>query len=360
MADTHVPVEDTPTDVPPHAGAQGLRGALARGTQETGFWIFVVLVLLIIVFSVVAPGGTYLTTFNLQTLLSDSSQLLILACAALLVIVSGGIDLSVGSLMSLGAALGFLTIDAFGKDPGTLPILLGVLVGVGSAGLWGAMNGFLITRLKVPPFVVTLGSLGAALGVARLLLQGGSFASTAPEGLQNVLGIGLIAGIPAPFVIAAVLAIVIGLLLAKTRFGEHIYLTGANPEGARRAGISVRRTQVLVYTTSGLLAGIAGMMDFARFNSVDISTGHTSALIGSIAAVIIGGASLLGGVGTMIGTVVAVFIPVVLTNGLIISGAPSFWQEIVIGVILVAAVGFDQWRRDAAGRPPRSAARRRA
>lgn len=352
-------VKDAAAGVPPpHAGAQGLRGLLARSMQETGFWIFIVLIALIVGFAIVTPSGTYLTTFNLQTVLSDSSQLLILAAAALLVIVSGGIDLSVGSLMSLGAAVGFLTIDAFGDDPGTLPILLGVLTGIGSAAAWGALNGFLITRFKVPPFVVTLGSLGAALGVARLLLQGGSFASTAPEGLQNVLGVGLIAGVPAPFIIAAVIVIVFGVLLAKTRFGEHIYLTGANPEGARRAGISVKRTQVLVYISSGALAGVAGMMDFARFNSVDISTGHTSALIGSIAAVIIGGASLLGGVGTMIGAVVAVFIPVVLTNGLIISGAPSFWQEIVIGAILVTAVGFDQWRRDAATRPPKTAVAR--
>jgi ribose transport system permease protein len=358
MADTQT-IDDTPPDAPLHTGRQGARGLLARATQETGFWIFLVLVLLIVIFAIVAPAGTYLTTFNLQTLLSDSAQLLILAAAALLVIVSGGIDLSVGSLMALGAALGFLTIDAFGKDPGTFPIILGVVVGIGSASLWGALNGFLITRFKVPPFVVTLGSLGAALGVARLLLQGGSFASTAPEGLQNVLGVGLVAGIPAPFLISAVIVLIVGVMLARTRFGEHVYLTGANPEGARRAGISVRRTQLLVYTTSGMLAGVAGMMDFARFNSVDISTGHTQALIASIAAVIIGGASLLGGVGTMVGAVVAVFIPVVLTNGLIISGAPSFWQEIVIGAILVTAVGFDQWRRDAASRPPRSAAARR-
>jgi ribose transport system permease protein len=206
--------------------------------------------------------------------------------------------------------------------------------------------------------VVTLGSLGAALGVARLLLQGGSFASIAPQGLQNALGVGKVLGIPMPFVVGAVLALVLGLVLAKTRFGEHVYLTGANSEGARRAGISVKRTQVLVYTTSGALAGVAGVIDFARFNSVDVSSGHTAALIGSIAAVIIGGASLLGGVGTMLGAVIAVFIPVVLTNGLIISGAPSFWQQIVIGAILVAAVSFDQWRREAASRPPRTAAAR--
>jgi ribose transport system permease protein len=353
MADAQTPVDDA-VDATDPGTPTGARGALGRATQETGFWIAAVLLALIILFSVIAPSGTFLSAFNLQTLLSDSSQLLILAAAALIVIVSGGIDLSVGSLMTLGAAIGFLTIDAFGEDPGALAIVIGVAVGIGSAALWGTMNGLLISRFNVPPFVVTLGSLGAALGVARLLLEGGSFASLAPEGLQDVLGVGKVAGIPSPFLISAVLVIVVGLVLAKTRFGEHVYLIGSNPEGARRAGISVKRTQILVYTISGALAGVAGMMDFARFNSVDISTGHTSALIGSIAAVIIGGASLMGGVGTMIGAVIAVFIPVVLTNGLIISGAPSFWQEIVIGAILVAAVGFDQWRRDAATRAPKA------
>lgn len=345
-------------EVLPRQRALAARLPLARVTQETGFWILVVLIALIVAFSIVAPSGTFLTTFNLQTLLGDSSELLILAAAELVVIVSGGIDLSVGSLMTLGGALCFLTLHQFGDDAGTFPIVLGVVVGIGSTALWGAVNGLLITRFNVPPFVVTLGSLGAALGVARLLLQGGSFASIAPQGLQNALGVGKVLGIPMPFVVGAVLALVLGLMLAKTRFGEHVYLTGANSEGARRAGISVKRTQVLVYTTSGALAGVAGVIDFARFNSVDVSSGHTAALIGSIAAVIIGGASLLGGVGTMLGAVIAVFIPVVLTNGLIISGAPSFWQQIVIGAILVAAVSFDQWRREAASRPPRTAAAR--
>jgi ribose transport system permease protein len=116
----------------------------------------------------------------------------------------------------------------------------------------------------------------------------------------------------------------------------------------------VPRAQVRVYLLSGAIAGTAGIVDFARFNTVDIATGHTQLLIASIAAVIIGGASLMGGVGTMPGTVVAVFIPVVLNNGLIIRGTQPFWQDIAVGAILVAAVGFDQWRREARTRPARS------
>jgi ribose transport system permease protein len=345
--------EPSETQPPPSfEEPRGIRGLLTRLAHHNAFWIGIVLILLVVFFSVTTPSGTFFSSFNLQTLLGDASEILILASGALVVIVSGGIDLSAGSLMALAGAVGFLAMDAFGNSSnGGLAIVLGVAAGVGAAAGWGLVNGLLIAFLGVPPFVVTLGSLGAALGVARLLLNGGAFASTAPAGLQT-FGISKAAGVPNAFWVAAVVAIVVGLILAYTRQGEHVYLTGSNEEGARRAGISVRRTKIMVYTLSGALAGIAGMLDFAQFNSVDISTGHTRELISSIAAVIIGGASLLGGVGTMPATVIAVFIPVVLNNGLIISGAQPFWQDIIVGIILVFAVAFDQWRRRAASTGP--------
>lgn len=345
---------DPPATTAPAPETRGARTVLAGLAQQTSVWISVTLLLLVLYFSLTAPGGTFLTTFNLQTLLADASLLLILGAGALIVIVSGGIDLSTGSLMTIAAAVGYLTMDSFGDDAGWGAILLGIGAGIGAATLWGMLNGFLVAFAKVPSFVVTLGSLGAALGVARLVLEGGAFATSGPPEFQGKLGVSMIAGVPTPFVIAAVVVIVVGCLLAFTRFGEHVYLTGGNEEGARRAGIPVRRVHIAVYALSGGLAGVAGMVDFARFDSVDVSTGHVQALIGSIAAVIIGGASLQGGTGTMPGTVVAVFIPVVLANGLIINGAAAFWQEIIVGVILVAAVAFDEWRRGAASRPPRT------
>jgi ribose transport system permease protein len=341
---------------------QGTRRAtdvVRTASQQTGFWILLVLLALIAIFAVVTPPGTFFTLFNLRTLLADSSLLLIIGAGALIAIVSGGIDLSAGSMMALGGAVGYLTMHSFGDDAGWFGICVGIAAGVGAAAAWGTLNGILIAYFNIPAFVVTLGSLGAALGVARLLLRGGAFATVGPPSFQKTLGVSTVLGVPTPFLIAIVVTIVVGVALAVTRFGEHVYLTGANEEGARRAGISIRRTHLLVYVLSGTLAGIAGMVNFARFNSVDIATGHTQALIGAIAAVIIGGASLTGGVGTMVGTVVAVCIPVVLNNGLIISGAPSFWQEIVVGAILVGAVGFDQRRRSAAGGPPRGARRAR-
>ena len=313
--------------------------------QQSGFWILLVLLGLVLFFSLTTPSGTFFSVFNLQTLLSDASELLILAAGAMLVIVAGGIDLSTGSVMTLGAVVGYLTMKSFGAAEGWLAISLGIAAGVAAGAGWGTINGLLVAYVRIPAFVVTLGSLGAALAVARLLLKGGSFASIGPAQFTSTLGLSRVMGVPTPFLVAAVVIAAFGLGLAMSRFGEHLYLVGANQEGARRGGIAVQRTQVKVYLLSGALAGVAGIVDFARFNSVDIATGHTQALIASIAAVIIGGASLMGGVGTMPGTVVAVFIPVVLNNGLIIMGIEPFWQDIAIGAILVAAVGFDQWRR---------------
>ena len=156
-----------------HRGA--LHRLLAQASHGNGFWIGVVLVVLVLVFSLSTPSGTFFSTFNLQTLLGDASEILILASGALIVIVSGGIDLSAGSMMALSSAVGFLTMNSFGPSSnGGFAIVIGILAGVGAGAGWGILNGVLIAYLRVPPFVVTLGSLGASLGVARLLLNGGT------------------------------------------------------------------------------------------------------------------------------------------------------------------------------------------
>jgi ribose transport system permease protein len=222
--------------------------------------------------------------------------------------------------------------------------LAGVGVGLLSGVAWGAINGLLIAYAGLPPFVVTLGSLGAALGAARLL-SGGANVSGIPPEVQEHAGLATLFGVPVPFVAAVLLVLVCGFLLARTRFGEHNYLIGSHEEAARRGGISIRRHLFLLYVLSGALAGCAGLIEVARFAVASVSTGHTTELIAALAAVVIGGASLTGGVGIMSATVVGVFIPVILANGLLIGGVERFWQDVVVGVILVAAVWFDQWRR---------------
>ncbi len=327
------------------------RGGLASRVKtvvlgSSFIWIFTALLGLIAVFGLITPSGTFISTFNLQAILSDSPVLLIMSAAAMIVIVGGGIDLSLGSVVTFCAVTGMLTMQHAGVQRGWLAICVGIAVAIAAGIGWGIVNGTLVAYARVPAFVVTLGSLGAALGAARLLADGQAPSGGPPE-FQEAIGLGtLFRFVPITFVVAVCVVVVCGCVLAFSRFGEHVYLMGSNMEAARRGGIRVERTQVAVYGLAGFLGALAGLVDIARFDSAGINTGHTTELIIAIAAVIIGGASLNGGVGTMAGTVVGVFIPIVLNNGLVIAGVSSFWQDIAVGVILVLAVWFDTRQRE--------------
>jgi ribose transport system permease protein len=327
--------------------ASDLALSLRRVSSAGVFWILVVLVGLIVALAVTLPADTFLTTFNAQTIATDASTLLVLAAGATLVIVSGGLDLSIGSVMTFSAVVSALVmkeVAGTGGDQQLTAALAGVGVGLAGGIAWGAINGLLIAYAKLPPFVVTLGSLGAALGAARLLSGGANVSGTPPQ-LQEDVGLATVLGLPVPFVIAVALVVVCGFVLARTRWGEHNYLIGSNEEAARRGGIAISRHLLGLYVLSGLLAGCAGLLEVSRFGVASVSTGHTTELIAALAAVVIGGASLTGGIGRMSSTVVGVFIPVVLANGLLIGGVERFWQDVVVGIILVAAVWFDGWRR---------------
>ena len=335
----------TPDEIPPSDPDTSSTGSrFARGTiRSSVFWILIVLFVEVLTFSLALPPDTFLSTFNAQTIAADASVLLILSAGATLVIISGGLDLSIGSVMTLGAVVAALVMnDVGGSD--VAAIAVGVAAGVGVATAWGIINGLLVAVAKVPPFVVTLGSLGAALGVARLLSEGKTVAGT-PHPFSRDIGQGLVLGIPVPFLIGAAAMLVFGIVLHQTRFGEHTYLIGSNDEAARRGGIHVKRHVIAIYAISGALAGLAGLVDLARFDSANVATGHVSELLAAVAAVVIGGASLFGGSGFMAGTAIGVFIPVVLANGLLIGGIERFWQDIIVGGFLVTAVAFDQWRR---------------
>jgi ribose transport system permease protein len=328
---------------------------LRRAAATSLFWISAALLILIVCFGVAAPAGTFFSGFNAQTIATDSATLLILATALTLVIVAGGLDLSVGSVMTFSAVIGLIVMRDVGGGSEWGAVAMGaaaaVLVGIG----WGAINGVLIAYARIPSFVVTLGTLGAALGAARLL-TGGSNESGTPRVLQSQIGFSTVLGIPTPFLIGISVAIVFSLIMGLTVFGERLYLVGSNEEGARRGGIPTRWVQFRVYAISGGLAGLAGLVDLARFNSAAVTTGHMTELLAALAAVIIGGASLFGGTGLIIGSVVGVFIPVILNNGFVVLGVEPFWHEIVVGAILVAAVGLDQVRRAAALHRPAAAA----
>jgi ribose transport system permease protein len=310
------------------------------------FGVLGVLIVLVAGFSAVRPHQ-FATGFNSRTLLGDSATLIILATGLTFVVVSAGIDLSVGSVLVFASVVAAKAMVAMGgASAGWGGIALGLLIAAAAGMTWGVVNGFLVAKARIPPLIVTLGSFGAALGLAQVITSGLDV-QTVPARLTSSIGTGLALGVvPWVFVLAAALAITLGLMLAYTRFGRHTYAIGSSPEAARRAGINVSRHLLKIYALQGTLAGVAGWVSLARFAGTTIS-GHGTDNLDAIAAVAIGGTSLFGGVGWVLGSVVGVFIPAVLQNGFLIVGVQAYWQQVAVGAVLVAAVYADQFRRRA-------------
>lgn len=315
-----------------------------RIAANSTIWIAGILLAIIVVFAILQPAD-FASGSNIRNIAVDASVLLVLAVGATYVIITAGIDLSVGSVLVFAAVVSAKAMNAVGGD-GAGVILLGLAVALAGGLAWGVINGVLITFARIPPFVVTLGTLGMALGAA-LLITGGVDERSVPPKLVDTIGIGELFGqIPWLVVIAAGVALVFGVILAMTRFGRHTYAIGSNAEAATRAGINVNHHLIKIYALAGLLAGLGGFLTLARFGTTTVS-GHATDNLSAIAAVVIGGTSLFGGVGTIVGTVVGVFIPAVLQNGFIITGVQPFWQQVAIGAVLIAAVYLDQLRRRA-------------
>ena len=316
-----------------------------------GGWIFLLLIALIAVFAVLRPGQ-FATTYNLSTLAVDAAILLVLATGQTFVIVTAGIDLSVGSVLVFSSVVAAKVMLALSGAQGTTygttgggwgVIAVGAVVAVLAGAAWGAVNGFLIAVARIPALIVTLGTMGMALGFAQII-TGGQDVRAIPGALIANVGTGKVAGIPALVVIAGLVTVVAAVSLHLTRFGERTFAVGSNMEAARRSGIPVRRQLIRVYVLCGALAGIAGLMSIARFSTTTIG-GHTSDNLSTISAVVLGGTSLFGGLGSVFGTVFGVFIPVILLNGFVILGIPPFWQTVAMGAVLVLAVFIDQLKR---------------
>jgi ribose transport system permease protein len=338
----------TAATVPADASlAAKLRRAAMRSNS---LWIFLALILIIVVFSIMKPSA-FLGSYNIKTIFIDASVALTLSVGMTFVIITAGIDLSVGSVLVFSGVIALKVMIALAggatasANAGWGTILVGVAAGLAVGVGWGLINGVLIALLEIPPLIVTLGSFGAALGLADVL-TGGVDLSGVPNSFGSSIGGGNVGPIPVLVLIAGVVTIVLGVVLHTTRFGRYTYAIGSNAEAARRSGINVNRHLIKVYALAGLLSGLGGVLSLAYFTTTTIS-GHETDNLTAIAAVVIGGTSLFGGVGAMAGTVVGVFIPVVLAAGLVIVGVQSFWQQVMIGVILVAAVYFDQLRRRA-------------
>jgi ribose transport system permease protein len=320
------------------------------GSSNT-LWVGVILVALVVVFSVLHPGA-FLSLFNIQVLFIQLSLLLLLAVGMTFVIITGGIDLSVGSVLIFAGVIAAETMQGLGGGDATKDgiglILVGLVVSIAAGGLWGLINGWLIAYANVPPLIVTLGSFGAALGVADLITDGNDV-RTVPSALRDTIGSGTLFYVPYLVIIAVVITLVFGWLLHTTKFGRYTYAVGSNPEAARRVGIPLKKQLMWVYLLTGLLAGVAGFLSLAYYGTTTLGS-HTSDNLNAISGVVLGGTSLFGGSGVLLGTVFGTFIPEVLTSGFTISGVPTFWQPIAVGIVLVAAVWFDQRRRKARNR----------
>lgn len=344
------PAEPTPAEMAdPGSSLTDPRPRSARwravlGTNTVG--IFVVLVLLVAFFSILKPDN-FPTEFNIRAMATNAAVLLVIAVGETFVIMSGGIDLSVGYVLLFSGVVAAQTMAAFGDptDAGLGIVVLGVVMAVLSGLGWGILNGVLVAKGRVPPLIVTLGTLGMAWGLAQII-SGGQDIRYIPSLLSSILGVGRVFGVPWLVIIAGAVAIVGAILLAFHRFGRYTLAIGSNKEAARRAGIPVDRHLIKVYAFSGMLAGVGGVMALSYFTTTTIS-GHANDNLNAIAAVVIGGTSLAGGVGTVIGTTIGVFIPAVLQSGFIIVGLQSFWQNVAVGAVLILAVYIDQVRRRA-------------
>jgi ribose transport system permease protein len=318
-----------------------------------GGWIFVLLIALIAIFTILRPEQ-FGSSFNLSMLAINAAILLVLSVGQTFVIIAGGIDLSVGTVLvfaSIASAEIMLRISgAAGGTYGTTQggwgvVFVGLIVALASGAFWGAVNGALVAAARIPPLIVTLGTFGMALGFAQILTNGTDIRAV-PEILVDAIGSGAIAGVPVLVVIAAAVALIGAIVLHLTRFGVHVFAVGSDKEATRRAGVKVGRKLVAIYVLSGTLAGLAAMMSTARFATTTIG-GHAMDNLSTISAVVLGGTSLFGGIGSIAGTVVGVFIPIVLLNGFVILGIPPFWQTVATGAVLILAVWIDQLKRRA-------------
>ena len=354
------------------AGEQARPAALATPEEAerrnplalvSGAFTLLILAAVVLVFSVL-EGSRFFNVINFQNIAVDASQLLLLTVGVTFVIITAGIDLSVGSVLILSSVVAAKVmvrlsgtpqeVQAYEFPNQAVGIPAGLAAGILTGLACGLVNGLLITRLRMPSFIVTLGTLGMALGAAQLL-SGGVNIPNVPPAVQQSIGLRELVGfdvgdrsvrLTPPLLVAFLVAVAAAVTLNRTRFGRYTYAIGSNAAAARRVGINVDRHLLRVYGLSGLLAGVAGGFDLLRFGTASVGS-HQSDNLAAISAAVIGGTSLFGGLGTIGGSVIGAFIPAVLRTGLVISRVQPFWQNVAIGGVLILAVFLDQRRRRA-------------
>jgi ribose transport system permease protein len=297
-----------------------------------------VLILLLLGFALMSDN--FFTVQNLSIISQQASVNVVLAAGMTFVILTAGIDLSVGAILAASAVVAMLasTSPQFG--------MLGIVAGVGFGLLLGLVNGGLIAFMRLPPFIVTLGALTAMRGLARLLADDKTVFN--PELPFAFIGNDSLLGVPWLVIIALCVIGLSWFILRRTVMGVQIYAVGGNPEAARLSGIKVWRVLLFVYALSGALAGLGAVMTASRLSAANGLQLGQSYELDAIAAVILGGTSFTGGVGTIGGTLIGALIIAVLTNGLVLLGVSDIWQYIIKGIVIIGAVALDRYRQSGA------------
>jgi ribose transport system permease protein len=319
-------------------GAGGATGGLRRLLLDNG----ALTALIVLVIALSALSGDFLTTDNLLNIGVQAAVTAILAFGVTFVIVSAGIDLSVGSVAALSA-----TVLAWSATQHGVPVALAVVLGLGTGVVAGLVNGFLIAYGKLPPFIATLAMLSVGRGLALVISQGSPIAFPASVShLGDTLG----GWLPVPVLVMVVTGLIAALVLGRTYIGRSMYAIGGNEEAARLSGLRVPKQKLAIYALSGLFAAVAGVVLASRLSSAQPQAADGYEL-DAIAAVVIGGASLAGGTGKASGTLIGALILAVLRNGLNLLSVSAFWQQVVIGVVIALAVLLDTVRRKAGASP---------
>ncbi len=355
VADTPaVPGVPTDDDVP-------RRGLLQTARGSTAFWIGLFIVFIALAFGVastIAHGSpVYLKVDNLLSIGLNASQVMLLAVGMTFLIGAGHLDLSVGYALILSSVLaakvmvavgGTAEEVASGQYPNlALAILLGIVTAIVVGALIGLVNGLLVTRLRLSSFIVTLATSGIAYGIA-LVLTSAANVPYIPDAIQEGFGgLKLLGFLPAPLALALVTAAVLWYVLRRTRFGLWTLAIGSSREAAIRSGVSVNLHTVKLFVLMGALVGVAAVVDIARNANTNV-VGHQTDNLQAIAAVVLGGTSLFGGIASIGGSILGTLVPVMLQNGLVIMQVQPFYQFVIVGVILILAVYFDQRRRERA------------
>lgn len=344
-----------PTDDVLEAGVTGeTRSLWTALSSSAAFWVALVLIALVVVFGIATPQHAFLNVDNLLNVMLDASELLLLSVGMTYLLGAGQLDLSIGSNVLLSSVVAAKVITAVGGTTdqiaaGNYPhlllaLLLGVPAAVMTGMLFGFVNGVLVTKLDINSFIVTLATMGIGLGTTYVITHG-TDVPYLPLQLQSGFGINKVFGVvPIPVLLSLAFVGVAWFFLAATRYGLRTLAIGSSREAAERAGVPVQRHLILLFIQMGALCAVAAMIDISRFGTTNVA-GHQTDNLQAIAAAVIGGTSLFGGVASIGGTIIGTLIPVTLTTGLILMTIDPFYQLIAIGVILLGAVYFQERRR---------------